>query len=141
MTTTEAAAYLGINPSTLYKATQHGKIAFGTSSNGGRNYSKAQLDRYARERGITIPGTTPKAQPTRQPKRQPGSPTKAQELASLLAQMQTLAAQAEALAADMLPAQAEYAFRLVWDACDADHRALLVAFVDTQVKARRKAAG
>jgi hypothetical protein len=41
------------------------------------------------------------------------------------------------LAGDMLPAQIEYAFRLIWDRLDPERRAMLAAFVDKQrAKAR-----
>jgi hypothetical protein len=73
--------------------------------------------------------------------RKPNTARKAQQLAELLAQMAELAAQAETLAADMMPAQAEYAGRLLWDRMDDNHRALHIAFVDTQVKLRKRAAG
>jgi len=71
----------------------------------------------------------------------PGAPTKAQQLARIVEQMRDLAREAEQLCEGMLPAQVEYAMRLCWDHLDDDHRALHIAFVDTQVKARRKAAG
>jgi len=133
MTTTEAAAYLGIDQSTLQKAAQRGQIAFGKSPNRARNYSPEQVRAYAKAHGIALPGDPPKAAP----KRKPGEPTKAQKLASLLAQMQAIAAEAETLVKGMVPAQTEYAFRLLWDNLDANHRGLLVAFVGVQ-RAKRQ---
>ena len=67
----------------------------------------------------------------------PGAPTKAQQLARLTEQMLDLARETEALCEGMLPAQVEYAFRLIWDNLDANHRGLLVAFVDVQ-RAKRQ---
>lgn len=133
MTTAQAAQYLGIDQATLQKAAQRGQIAFGKSSNGARNYSPEQVRAYAKTHGIALPGDPPKAAP----KRKPGEPTKAKQLAVIVRQMADLAASAETLAGDMLPAQIEYAFRLIWDRLDPERRAMLAAFVDKQ-RAKRK---
>ncbi len=76
---------------------------------------------------------------TRKPQtiKRPGEPTRAQQLARIVEQMRDLAREAEQLCEGMLPAQVEYAFRLIWDNLDAKHRGLLVAFVDVQ-RAKRQ---
>lgn len=137
MNTAEAAAYLGRAESSIKSAADNKKLTYHLNSRGRRDFLAIDLDAYAAQRGWAAPKQPAEPGPTRQP----GQPTKARQLADLLIQMSDIAAEANNLVKTMVPAQAEYAFRLVWDACDADHRALLVAFVDTQVKARRKAAG
>ena len=76
---------------------------------------------------------------TRQPQtiKRPGEPTRAQQLARIVEQMRDLAREAAQLCEGMLPAQVEYAFRLIWDNLDANHRSLMAAFVDVQ-RAKRQ---
>lgn len=153
MTTLEAAPLLGMQQNAVQKAIREGRLRATKSPLNRYDIAPDAIEEYnsreerARSTAAQVAAKDAKrkaAPPPGKPsplKRTPGQPIKAKQLAEILDQMGKLAAEAEALAEGMVPAQVEYAGRLLWDRMDDDHRALHIAFVDTQVKARRRAAG